>query len=354
MIRLSKGICNKDVEEFVKKIHAGKKTKATKSNIPKWFLASGETDLEKLYYQKTITKGNMLILNKKEWEETKKFLKEEFDELKSKTNTELGRIVTEKNWLDLYFCIKLKYYKIKVTEIEIANENEIKELVLKWEILSEQNTYKIEDQELKNFCNEALGCKKVSCYYLPINEIFQFDFLKKKIEEHSKKKDSELSGVAKIMLELFENKETLLIQAYKTFSLEIIRTAERTIYSEHVDRTIDYIKVKDQEYFKYDSGFKEYFFDIKIEEMSEKKLFEFYKETELFYHLKSLQAKDRYIKNSFFSLIEKCKKKRSELAFELLDDLKRKPVFFDNHARKLTENLILTITKELEEALQNE
>ena len=80
MIRLSKGICNKDVEEFVKKIHAGKRTKATKSNIPKWFLASGETDLEILYYQKTITKGNMLILNKKEWEETKKFLKEEFDE----------------------------------------------------------------------------------------------------------------------------------------------------------------------------------------------------------------------------------------------------------------------------------
>ena len=27
MIRLSKGICNKDVEEFVKKIHAGKKQK---------------------------------------------------------------------------------------------------------------------------------------------------------------------------------------------------------------------------------------------------------------------------------------------------------------------------------------
>jgi len=63
------------------------------------------------------------------------------------------------------------------------------------------------------------------------------------------------------MLELFENKETLLIQAYKTLSLEIIRTAERTIYREHVDRTIDYIKVKDQEYFKYDSGFKEYFFE---------------------------------------------------------------------------------------------
>lgn len=352
MIRLSKGVCNKDVEEFVKKIHIGKKTKATKSNIPKWFLASGETDLEKLYYQKTITKGNMLILNKKEWEETKKLLKEEFDELKIKTNPELERLVTDKNWLDLYFCIKLEYYKIRVTEIEIADKDETKELVLKWEILSEQQTYELGDQELKNFCNEALGCKKVSTYYLPINEIFQFDFLKKRIEEHSKKKDSELDDVAKIMLTLFENKEAFLIQAYKTFSLEIIRKAERTIYREHVDRAIDYIKIKDQEYFKYNDRFKEYFFDIKIEEMSEKKLFEFYKETELFYHLKSLQAKDRYIKNSFFSLIEQCKKKRSQLAFELLDNLKRKPVF--DHARKLTENLILTITKELEEALQNE
>ena len=352
MIRLSKGVCNKDVEEFVKKIHTGKKTKATKSNIPKWFLASGETDLEKLYYQKTITKGNMLILNKKEWEETKQILKEEFDELKSKTNPELERLVTEKNWLDLYFCIKLKYYKIKVTEVEIADECEVKELVLKWEILSEQYTYELGDQELKNFCNEALGCKKVGSYYLPINEIFQFDFLKKKLEEYSKKKDSELSDVAKIMLTFFENKETLLIQAYKTFSLKITRNAERTIYREHVDRAINYIKIKDQEYFKYDSRLKEYFFDIEIEKMSEKQLFDFYKETELFYHLKSLQEKKRYIKNSFFSLIEQCKKKRSELAFELLDDLKRKPVF--EHAKKLTENLILTITKELEEALQNE
>lgn len=188
MVRLSKGVCNKDVEGFIRTIHAGKKTKATKSNIPKWFLASGETDLEKLYYQKTITKGNMLILNKKEWEETKGLLKQEFDELKSKTDPELERFVTEKNWLDLYFCIKLKYYKIKVDELDIANEGETKELVLKWEILSEQYTYELGDQELKNFCNEATGCKKVSSYYLPINELFQFDFLKKKLEEYSKKK----------------------------------------------------------------------------------------------------------------------------------------------------------------------
>ena len=352
MIRLSKGICNKDVEGFIRTIHTGKKTKATKSNIPKWFLASGETDLEKLYYQKTITKGNMLILNKKEWEETKGLLKKEFDELKSKADPELKRFVTEKNWLDLYFCIKLKYYKIKVDELDIANEGETKELVLKWEILSEQYTYELGDRELKNFCNEVVGCKKVSSYYLPINEIFQFDFLKKKLEEYSKKKDSTLNDVAKIMLEFFENKETFLIQAYKTFSLEIIRTAERTIYREHVDRAIDYIKIKDQEYFKYDSGFKEYFFDIEIEKMTEKQLFDFYKETELFYHLKSLQVKDRYIKNSFFSLLEQCKKKRSRLVFELLDDLKRKPDF--DHARKLTESLIQTIAKDLEEALQIE
>ena len=352
MIRLSKGVCNKDVEGFIMTIHTGKKTKATKSNIPKWFLASGETDLEKLYYQKTITKGNMLILNKKEWEETKGLLKKEFDELKSKTDSELERFVTEENWLDLFFCIKLRYYKIKVTEVEIADEDETKELVLKWEILSEQYTYELGDQELKNFCNEASGCKKVSSYYLPINELFQFDFLEKKLEEYSKKKESELNDVAKIMLILFENKETVLIQAYKTFSLEIIRTAERTIYREHVDRAIDYVKIKDQEYFKYNSGFKEYFFDIEIEEMSEKQLFDFYKKTELFYHLKSLQGKERYIKNSFFGIIEQCKRKRSQLAFELLDDLKRKPVF--DHARKLTESLILTITKDLEEALQNE
>lgn len=351
MIRLSKGICNKDVEEFIRKMHPGKKTKATKTNIPKWFLASGETDLEKLYYQKTITKGNMLILNKKEWEETKELLKKEFNELKSKADPELERLVTEKNWLDLYFCIKLKYYKIKVTEAEIADECEVKELVLKWEILSEQYTYELGDQELKDFCNEALGCKKVGSYYLPINEIFQFDFLKKKLEEYSKKKDSELEDVAKIMLTFFENKETLLIQAYKTFSLKIIRNAERTIYREHVDRAINYIKIKDQEYFKYDSGFKEYFFDIEIEKMSEKQLFDFYKETELFYHLKSLQGKERYIKNSFFSLLEQCKKKRSQLAFELLDDLKRMPVF--DHSRKLTESLIVTIAKDLEEALQS-
>ena len=131
MIRLSKGVCNKDVEGFIRTIHAGKKTKATKSNIPKWFLASGETDLEKLYYQKTITKGNMLILNKKEWEETKGLLKKEFDELKSKTDPELEKFVTEENWLDLFFCIKMEYYKIKVDELDIANEGETKELVLK-------------------------------------------------------------------------------------------------------------------------------------------------------------------------------------------------------------------------------
>ena len=232
MIRISRGITNKDVEEAIRQIHVGKIEKATKKNIPKWFQASGDTDLEKLYYQKTIVKSNLLILKKEDWEATKE------------------KIITTTEDLEIYFAIKLRYYKTIFFEFDIPTESGIvDEVILKWEILPEQNTYGPRDQEKKDLCNVKLGAVLTEKYYLPINECFKIKELKEQILRLLSREDcfGERKTTLQKLSDSLSDETNLKIQLYKTLSTHLIRTAEKVVYREHLDKALNYFNNKTEE-----------------------------------------------------------------------------------------------------------